>query len=187
MTQFTSFEKPVVTTGTNTAYQLTLPAITSLSDFVMHVNFHTACGNSPTIQINSLWAKYLKDSQWNNVTVNAIKTDDTLEVAFDVSKDCFEVIGSLGGGSSGGAGTTLDAVLWETVLTAGMVSLMPDSKLYKLNSNYRSFTGQVTGQSSTQSCLLPNNKIATVGINGTTITVFIGTIDYAANSISFNW
>lgn len=95
MVQFSSFEKPIVTAWTSTVYTLDLPQITSLSDFAMLVNFHVACGASPTIQINALGAKALVDKDWNAVVSGAIATDDTLQVTFDVSKNKFVIANTL--------------------------------------------------------------------------------------------
>jgi len=60
---FTTFEKAVVTTGTNIAYLVTAPSITAMTDMKMPVNFHVACGDNPTIQINGLGAIPLVNSR----------------------------------------------------------------------------------------------------------------------------
>jgi hypothetical protein len=104
MTQFWSFEKPVVTTGTGTAYLLDLPSFSAYTDFAMLVNFHIDCDAGATIEINNFWAKALVDSAGVSVEAMAIKADDTLNIMFDVSKDCFEIIGSLWGWTRGWGG-----------------------------------------------------------------------------------
>ena len=115
MTQFASFEKPVVTTGTSTAYQLDLPSLSAMTDFAMLVNFHIACGDTPTIQINAFWAKAIKDSSGLALSADDIKADDTLNIMFDMSKDCFEIIGSLWGGWGGWDWSDWDVTINTTV------------------------------------------------------------------------
>ena len=76
-------------------------------------------------------------------------------------------------------------LLGETISSAWVISFMGDWKIYKKLSNMRTFTWNVTGHTSTKSCLLPNNKIATVWRTWNNLTIYIGTIDYTANTITY--
>lgn len=76
--------------------------------------------------------------------------------------------------------------LWETITAAWPVALMPDGKLYKINGNKRTMTWAVTWQTATKSCLFNWwAKIATLGRTGSNLTLFIWTINYATNTITY--
>ena len=120
MTQFSSFEKPVVTQWTSTVYTLDLPQLTALTDVVMFINFHVACGVSPTLEINSLGAKALKDSNGNALASGAIATDQTLEVMYDVSKGYFQILNTMTSVVTNGTiVTSFNKAIATTTLKAG--------------------------------------------------------------------
>lgn len=76
-------------------------------------------------------------------------------------------------------------VLGETIASNKNVVVMPDGKLYQLKNNMRD-TGLLPGTyTGARSCTLPNDKVAMLAINGTAMTLYIGTLDLATNVVTY--
>jgi hypothetical protein len=76
-------------------------------------------------------------------------------------------------------------VLWETIANDKVVSLMADGLVYQLLNNKRTLTGAVSWETFSRSCLLPNNKIATVWRTANILKLYIGTINNTTNTITY--
>lgn len=75
--------------------------------------------------------------------------------------------------------------LWETIWNNKIVALLPDNKAYQMKNNMRTLTWAVAWETATKSCILPWDKIATVGRTWNTLTLYIGTIDRQAKTITY--
>ena len=76
-------------------------------------------------------------------------------------------------------------VLWENISSTWRVSLLPDGQIYKINNSIRTLNTGVTWQTKVKSCILPNNKIATLWFTGNTLTLWIWTLDLTTKTLTY--
>lgn len=79
------------TAGTLTAYTLALAGFSLVDEISLLIEFHTTCGDNATININSTWAKNLKNSSGSNVVTWDLKSTWRYQVTYDVTTDSYIV------------------------------------------------------------------------------------------------
>lgn len=81
-----------LTAGTAPNYTVTIPREWAYADMDRQkftINFHASASSAVTININGLWAKNLKDANWN--TIISINADAYASIIYDLSADSFIV------------------------------------------------------------------------------------------------
>lgn len=94
---------PYISTGSAVAYNISVERITEYSDKeTFFIDFHTICGDAPTLNINWLGAKNITIG-WINLSTGQIISNSWYFVKYSLSLDKFIVVGW---GGWGGWGTT---------------------------------------------------------------------------------
>lgn len=104
--QYDLESKAYTTTGTASAYELTIPKLDALYDeLTFVVEFHVANDASATLEINSLWAIAIMTSEGNAVDAGDLKTTGRYTLVYD--QGTWTAIVS----------ETVDSEIWEYIST----------------------------------------------------------------------
>lgn len=72
-----------VTTGTSTAYEVSIPGLTLQTGISISIKTHVACGANATININGAGAKTIKKDNGANTTAGDLELDGVYTFVYD--------------------------------------------------------------------------------------------------------
>jgi hypothetical protein len=166
------------TGGTSTAYTLTskqgFASLTAMDGRRFTVFFHTACGATPTLAVDGLTAKTIKNTAYVALAANDIATNASYDMFYDNSNNAFVMIGK-GAGTGFAAGTTM--IFAQTAAPTGWTkSALNDDHALRLTTGTASTGGSTAFTSIFASRTILQGNLPSYNLSSASLTAtFTGT------------